>query len=334
MMTAEPLLGDNSLDMEIIQWGYAFLYSHGYTLKNNAPEIVQQTPWSCVLRFLTTEGLVYLKHTPRLLALEAKITQILHNQFHAPVPEVIACSEELNCFLMKDAGSPLRNTLKKYFDATLLCKAVDQFTSMQLMVADHINVFLDIGVPDWRLDKLPDLYEKFLIQKDMLRADGLSEKEIIKLERLVPTVSRLCKKLSEYAIKQTIVQPDFHDNNLLIDSSQNITILDLGEVVVSHPFFSLITCLQQAKRHHGLRDEDGAYLQIKDACLKNYMKIESRQNVLDAFATAQIVLHVYGALAGARLMIACGKEKLISFQPGKFGHSLRELIVTCAVING
>lgn len=333
MMTTESLLGDNSLDLEIIQWGYASLSSHGYTLKTNAPEKVQHTPWSCVLRFLTTEGWVYLKHTPKLLALEAKIAQILHDQFHAPVPKVIAYSAELNCFLMKDAGSPLRNTLKKYFDATLLCKAVDQFTLMQLMVADHINIFLDMGVPDWRLDKLPELYEQFLAQKDMLRADGLSEKEIIKLKRLVPTVSRLCKKLSDYAIKQTIVQPDFHDNNLLIDNSKNITVIDLGEIVISHPFFSLITCLQQAKRHHGLTDKDCAYLQIKDACLKNYVKIESRQNVLDAFAIAQIVLLVYGALAGARLMIACGKEKLISFQPGKLSHSLRELIAACAAIN-
>ncbi len=157
-MTTEPVTGNDNLNKEIIQWGCKYLSSHGYTLKSNLPENVQNTPWSYVVRFATSDGYIYLKHTPELLALEASIIQILHDQFHASVPEVIAHNAELNCFLMKDAGKSLREILKQQFDAALLCKAIDQFTSLQLAVADHVNVFLDIGVPDWRLDKLPDLY--------------------------------------------------------------------------------------------------------------------------------------------------------------------------------
>src|SRR6185437_5982514 len=104
------------------------------------------------------------------------------------------------------------------------------------------------------------------------------------------------------------VQPDFHDNNLLInDISKNITIIDLGEIVISDPFFSLLTCLQQAKKHHALTDEDDAYLQIRDAFLKNYAKVESEKHLLDAFATAKILWFAYGALANYRLMKACGE---------------------------
>src|SRR6202021_730260 len=114
------------------------------------------------------DGYNYLKATPELLSLEASIIHILHDQFHASVPEVIAHNTELNCFLMKDAGRSLREILKKQFDAALLCKAIDQFTSIQLTVADHVNIFLDIGVPDWRLDKLPALYKQLLSQKDLL----------------------------------------------------------------------------------------------------------------------------------------------------------------------
>lgn len=326
-MTTDPMTGNDKLTQEIIQWGCNYLASHGYTLKSNLPENVQNTPWSYVVRFATADGYIYLKQTPKLLALEASITQILHDQFHAAVPEIIAHNSELNCFLMKDAGRPLREKLKKQFDAALLCKAIDQFTSMQIVAADHINIFLDIGVPDWRLDKLPDLYKQLLTQKDLLIADGLSEIEISELETLLPMVSILCNKLSTYSIKQTIIQPDFHDNNLLINElSQTITIIDLGEIVISHPFFSLITCLQQAKKHHALRDEDDAYQQLMDACLKNYVSTESKKHLLDAFATAQLLLFVYGALASDRLMKACGKEKLMSFQPGKFRVALQELI--------
>ncbi|WP_232220454.1 phosphotransferase [Legionella tunisiensis] len=220
-------------------------------------------------RFATSGGYIYLKHTPPLLALEPAITQILHDQFHASVPEVIACNAELNCFLMKDAGRPLRETLKKQFDLTLLCKSIEQFTSMQLAVSDHVARFLDIGVPDWRLDKLPTLYQQLLSQKNLLMKDGLSEIEINELEKLLPKIAHLCKKLSNDSIKQTLVQCDFHGNNILIsDISQTITFIDLGEIVISHPFFSLIGCLRQATFHHALTKEDDAYLRLMDSCLK------------------------------------------------------------------
>lgn len=112
-MTTESVTGNDNLNKKIIQWGCKHLSSHGYKLKNNLPESVLNTPWSYVIRFATSDGYIYLKHTPELLALEASIIQILHDQFHVFVPEIIARNDELNCFLMKDAGRPLREILKK-----------------------------------------------------------------------------------------------------------------------------------------------------------------------------------------------------------------------------
>src|SRR5690606_29027590 len=129
---------------DIIQWACKCLSSLGYALKSKLPEKVLKTPWSYVLRFETSEGYIYLKHTPALLALEASIIQILHDQFYASVPTVIAHNTELNCFLMKDAGRPLRDILKQKFDTELLCKAIDQFTSLQIATADNLDAFLDI----------------------------------------------------------------------------------------------------------------------------------------------------------------------------------------------
>ncbi|KTD20973.1 Predicted phosphotransferase related to Ser/Thr protein kinases [Legionella lansingensis] len=329
------MTGNDNLNKEIIRWGGKYLSSHGYTLKSNLPENVQNTPWSYVVRFATSEGYIYLKHTPDLLALEAIITRVLHDQFHASVPKVIAHNAELNCFLMKDAGRPLREILKKQFDATLLCKAIDQFTSIQLAVADHVNIFLNIGVPDWRLDKLPALYKQLLSQKDILIADGLSDVEISELETLLPKVSELCKKLSGYSLKQTIVQCDFHDNNILIaDKSQDITIIDLGEVVISHPFFSLIGCLRQVKLHHALTAEDNMYLQLMDACFKNYMNFESKKHLLNAFEIAHLLWIIYEALGQYRLRIACDKARFMSFQRhGKLSDRLKEFMTACIAID-
>lgn len=317
----------NNLKKEIIQWACKYLVSHGYTLKSNLLEIVQNTPWSYVVRLATSDGYIYLKQTPELFALEPTIIQTLRNQFHAPVPKVIAHNAELNCFLMKDAGKPLRTILKQRFDEALLCKAINQFTSLQIAVAGSVDVFLNIGVPDYRLDKLPGLYKELISKKDLLAAEGLSEVENSKLEALLPKVSILCKKLSDYSIKQTIVQPDFNDNNTLIDSVSNITIIDLGEIVISHPFFSLLNCLEQIKKHHGLTDNNCTYLRIRDACFKNYMNFfESKEHLLDAFMTAQLLSSVYGISYQYRFMLACGKEQLISFQHWKLSTLLKEFI--------
>jgi len=158
--------------------------------------------------------------------------------------------------------------------------------------------------------------------------------EVGELERLFPKVANLCQKLSGYSIKQTIVQPDFNDNNTLIDDkSQDITFIDLGEIAISHPFFSLINCLHVIKKHHALADKDESYLRIKDACLKNYMNFESKENVLDAFETAQLLWFIYGLLAHYRLMQACDKDKLIAFQQGKLKFLLKEFMVICTAID-
>ena len=327
-MKTEPVLENEDLHKEIIQWGCKCLASFGYTLKSSLPENVLNTPWSYLVRFETSDGYIYLKHTPELFALEPTIIQILHDQFHASVPTVIAHNAELNCFLMKDAGRPLREILKKKFDEALLCRAIEQFTSLQIAVADRIDVFLDIGVPDYRLYKLPGLYKELISQKDLLIAEGLSEVEINNLEALLPKVFNLCKELSDYSIKQTIVQPDFNDNNTLIDDvSKNITIIDLGEIVISHPFFSLLNCLEQIKKHHGLTDKDDTYLRIKDACFKNYMNFfESKEHLFHAVTTAQLLSKVYGISYQYRFMIACGKEQLLSFQHWKLSSLLKEFM--------
>jgi len=73
-MTNESVTDKNDLNKEIIQWGSHHLSSHGYALKSSLPEIVQETPWSYVIRFEISDGYIYLKQTLKLIALEAIIS--------------------------------------------------------------------------------------------------------------------------------------------------------------------------------------------------------------------------------------------------------------------
>jgi hypothetical protein len=101
------------------------------------------------------------------------------------------------------------------------------------------------------------------------------------------------------------------------------------KIVVSHPFFSLLNGLQQMEKHHGLTHNNNDYLKIRDAYLNNYMVFESQENLLNAFKLARPLWFVYGALAGHRLIEACGKSTIMPYQHGKFVSSLREFITVC-----
>lgn len=85
------------------------------------------------------------------------------------------------------------------------------------------------------------------------------------------------------------------------------------------------------KKHHGLKDGDDTYLRIKNACLKNYMKFNLKNNLLEAFEIARILSFIYGALCSYRLMIECDKSKFTSsFQRhARPSMSLKEFIIAC-----
>lgn len=311
-----------------LQWACKHLKSLGYTLTTDLPENVQHSYWSIVVRFETTDGSIYLKQTPQQLSLEAKIIRLLQEQFDAPTPIIIASNDDLNCFLMKDAGKSLRVILKEKFDTNLVCQAVNQFTSLQITVSYNIDKLLNIGLPDWRLNNLPDLYKDVIADKGLLLADGLSEKELCQLDGLVSKISNLCRQLSSYSIRQTLVQPDFNDNNTLINEGSNkITVIDLGEIAISHPFFSLINFLYIIKKHHALKEEDEAYIQIKQACLKPFLIFGTKESISEAFSYAQDLWYIYAVLAHYRLMLACGKEAIMSWQKGKLSSLFRSFML-------
>jgi len=314
----------------ILQWAEDSLLSHGYTIKAR-PEDVQTTPWSCVKRFLTSDGYIYLKQTPPGLSLEPAITQILYDQFHANVPCIIAADKILNCFLMKDAGNPLRDFLKGNFQPDLLCQAIKTYTAIQYAVTAKLTIFTELGVPDWRLKELPRLYSEFISQEALLKEDGLTQNELILLHKLSPQFSAMCEHLSRYKIPETLDHCDFHDNNILIeDGTYHMTIIDLGETVVTHPFFSLLTCIRNARFRYALKETDEIYLGLQDACLDGHLfELEQRNILLEAFSLAEKLWPIYASLGEYRLMMSSNPEKYQSLnRRGRLVMGFKEFIKT------
>jgi len=237
---------------QITSWAKGMLLSEGYSL-NALPEVIQATPWSSVTKFITSNGYVYLKQTPPALSLEADIIQILYNEFNASVPIIIATNKNLNCYLMQDCGNSLRKLLKQNFQPNLLCQVIKKYTYIQDATKNHTGAFIDLGVPDWSPDKLPLFYSQLLSKEDLLIADGMTIAELEQCRGLCSRLVSMCERLSRYKTPPTLDHCDFHDGNVLItDATNNLTIIDWGETVITHPFFSLLTFLNTIARHYDL----------------------------------------------------------------------------------
>jgi hypothetical protein len=165
--------------MDHIQWAINILNKNGYQIQKTIPDIIQDTPWAVVTRFETDQGLVYLKKVPPLLSIEPKIITVLYEEFHAHVPRIIADNQEEHCFLMNDAGIQLHEYFKKQFQEGILIHAMRDYTNLQIMTSDKINLFLEMGVPDWRLASLPKLFHNLIMDEKILLDDGITQDELI-----------------------------------------------------------------------------------------------------------------------------------------------------------
>ena len=315
----------------IINWATASLASHGYTLQQ-APETLIETPWSNVIRFSTLQHDIYLKQMPPDISLDPQIIQLLMDQCHASVPIVIDINEELHCFLMKDAGLNLRAYLKNELQPDLLIQAVREFTGIQRSTEKHIQSLIALGVPDWRLDKFSKVYDHIINQADFLKADGMTDDELKILRDLSPSVAEQYALLSQYQIPETLVQLDFNTNNMLFNpSTKKMTLIDLGEVVISHPFFSLHNFLYTTTVHHGIKESEQTYGQLQNACFEKWLPNACKEQLLEGFMLAQKLWPIFGAFGCYRLMRSVDLQAFRSYysnKPNRLADSFREYIAS------
>lgn len=284
-----------------IQWAVNILHNHGYLIHFSIPDIIQDNPWSIVYRFNTNQGFVFLKKVPIALSLEPKIINILFNEFQANVPRIIAKNQDLLCFLMRDAGIPLHTYLKQNFQANILIQAMHDYTTLQTMTSEKVRLFLDMGVPDWRLEKLPTLYQNLIAQENLLLDDGLNKDDLIHLKKLSPKFSSMCEQLSQYQVKDTFGHGDFHDKNILINiNTDQTTLIDLSEVVITHPFFSFLNCLHRAKENFTLTDVQ--YRQLQFECFKPWIALDTQENLFEILAIIQRCWPIHSVLGEFRLI--------------------------------
>lgn len=306
-----------------IAWAIETLQKQNYSLNSSLPELIQQAPWSEVSRFSTQQGFIYLKKTPPALGIEMSVIQTLKEQFHIAVPKVIAENLEESCFLMKDAGITLRTFFKQGFNSDILMRVLEDYAHFQMETINHLSFFLDMGIPDWGLAKLPSLYQTLVQQEALLQKFKLTPEEIHQCQDLIPTFQNICEKLAQYNLPDTFGHCDFHDNNVLIDlKTHQTTLIDLGEVVITHPFFSLLNMLTHVKEKCSLTQQQFEALQQQ--AFEPWLKRESSSNLEAAMELIEQCWLIHAILGIYRLEQCVNSEDFgKTANENRFANKLR-----------
>ncbi|MBS0351610.1 MAG: phosphotransferase [Proteobacteria bacterium] len=102
-------------------------------------------------------------------------------------------------------------------------------------------------------------------------------------------------------ITDTFNHSDFHDNNILIDrKTQKITLIDLGEVDMAHPFFSLSNILHWIKKNSVLQND--TFQALQQQALQPWLDYAPRDHLLKTLLLIQQHWSIYAVLAEYRLL--------------------------------
>lgn len=308
---------------EILNWGKSSLDAAGFSIQGEF-EKVRVVPWSQVYCANTQNGRVFLKHMSKPFSLEANIIEYLAQRFKDWVPHIIAKDNQLDCFLMLDAGEPLRDSLKQKYQVTLPIHGLREYCKIQKVTAQCLDDLFKIGLQDWRMEKFADLVDSLLDETDTLVNDGLSSEEINQLKALIPALHRECEQLAQFKIPSTIDHCDFHDNNMLIKNRQLI-INDWGDTIITHPFFSLVSFLSSASRNHQILPESQKYKQLKEAYLDGWSDFESERNIFKVYDIVEKIGSLRFVLSFYRVTQCPGMKDLDKYK-GTIASGLRNYL--------
>jgi hypothetical protein len=206
-------------------------------------------PWSTVLTVPTDGGLLYFKATAPYLSYEPALTDFLFSTRPDVTPDLLAIDQMRGWMLMRDSGTPLRTFIKAEKSVDRWREIMPLYVGLQKELTHRIDDMLSLGVPDRRLDSLPEMFSSLVGDKASLlvdQPDSITSDEYRRLQASVGEFEKMCLALNSFGIPATLHHDDFHDGNLFIQN-ERVIFTDWGECAITHPFFTLVVMLRGAE---------------------------------------------------------------------------------------
>ena len=105
----------------------------------------------------------------------------------------------------------------------------------------------------------------------------------------------------------TLEHGDFHAGNLLV-SGKKVRIADWGDACWSHPFFSLVVCLDSARDVFGLEASSSHMQRLRRAYFKVWQDIGFDADIEGACALAQQLRPAHAVLQWSRGLASLPEE--------------------------
>jgi hypothetical protein len=251
--------------------------------------------WSTAMRVPTDAGAVWFKANIAALAYEAGLVALLADRRPDVVPPLLAWDPATGWMLMPDAGSMLRHVDQEDAWLQVWQDVLPRYGALQLAVTDDVGTLLALGVPDLRLDTLPEQYERLVAEV------GAEQR----FRSAAPRVVDLRDRLASYGVAETVQHDDLHDAQIFVRDGR-AQVLDWGDACISHPFFTLAVSLEGVLQW-GLHDVADAVdvAPFRDAYLEPFSERYAGVDLVEAVTTALRLGWVCRAVNGHAL----GDEK-------------------------
>jgi hypothetical protein len=197
------------------------------------PEQPHVRSWATALRVPTAEGPVWFKANTPELRHEVSVVERVSARVPARVPPLLASDVERGWMLMADAGDRLREVIAEERSLDRWHDVLSGASDVAHALEPDVDELVTAGVPDLRLPTLVDGYVE-LVRRFELEP---------RFREAVGRVRDLVDELASYDVVETLQHDDLHDGQVFVKDGRNL-ILDWGDAVVSHPFFTMSVTLE------------------------------------------------------------------------------------------
>jgi hypothetical protein len=189
--------------------------------------------WSTVIRVPTEDEPVWFKANTESLLHEVLVVDRVSHWVPQRVPALLGRDIERGWMLMADAGTRLREVIPEEQSLARWHDVLEGVADLHRALEPDTDELLVAGVPDLRLHTLADGYAELVAR---LAVEP-------RFRHALGQVRDLVDELASYGVTETLQHDDLHDGQVFVKNGRNL-ILDWGDAVVSHPFFTLSVTLE------------------------------------------------------------------------------------------
>jgi hypothetical protein len=227
----------------------------------------------------------YLKAAAPGYDVEAKLLGRLCKWLPRLIVELVAIDCRRGWILTRDAGRPLREVAATEA-ITKLERLLVAYAEMQIAAiksgAPDVKSFLE----DRGLARLLKTFKGVINEPQLLAAGGATGEELQKVSGWVELCRRLCDRLTLSKLPMTLEHGDFHAGNILV-AGNILRIADWGDVCWSHPFFSLVVCLNNARDPLALGATSSELERLKQAYFQAWRSAGIGADLEEAYRVCQ-----------------------------------------------